>query len=39
MSQDDFLKWIYSDYDNPNEALDNLYKMYPLDYNINIDFS
>lgn len=39
MSQDDFSEWICRDCNNPNEALDNLYKMYPLDHNINIDFS
>lgn len=37
MSQDDFLKWIYSDYDNPNEALDGLYEIYPLEKHININ--
>lgn len=37
MSQDNFLKWIYSDYDNPNEALDGLYEIYPLEKHININ--
>lgn len=37
MSQDDFFKWIYSDYDNPNKALDGLYEIYPLEKHSNIN--
>jgi hypothetical protein len=37
MSQDVFFKWIYSDYDNPNKALDGLYEIYPLEKHSNIN--
>ena len=37
MSQDDFLKWINGNYNNPNSALDSLYEIYPLEKHININ--
>lgn len=37
ISQDDFLKWINGNYNNPNSALDGLYEIYPLEKYSNIN--
>lgn len=37
ISQDDFLKWINGNYNNPNSALDGLYEIYPLEKHSNIN--
>lgn len=37
ISRYNFLKWINGNYNNPNSALDGLYKIYPLEKHININ--